>query len=44
MWKNLDECSLFRDLQEAKIPDITQRLKGEADACRYALQLCCKAG
>ena len=34
MWKNLDECSLFRDLQEAQIPDLTQCLKGEGGADR----------
>ena len=34
MWKNLDECSLFQNLQKTKTPDITQRLKGEAGAYR----------
>ena len=34
MWKNLDECSLFRDLQEAQIPDLRQCLKGESGANR----------
>ena len=34
MWKNLDECSLFRDLREAQIPDLRQCLKGEGGANR----------
>ena len=36
MWKNLDECSLFRDLQEAQIPDLTQWMKGTGGANRIA--------
>ena len=34
MWKNLDACSLFRDLQEAAIPNITQLMKGDSGAYR----------
>ena len=34
MWKNLDECSLFRDLQKAQIPDLKQWMKGDSGAYR----------
>ncbi|EEV19695.1 glucose-6-phosphate isomerase [Treponema vincentii ATCC 35580] len=34
MWKNLDECSFLRDLQEAQIPDLTQWIHGEGGAYR----------
>lgn len=34
MWKNLDECSFLRDLQEAQIPDLTQWMHGEGGAYR----------
>ena len=34
MWKNLDECSFLRDLQEAQIPDLTQWMYGEGGAYR----------
>ena len=34
MWKNLDECTLFQDLQEAEIPDLTQWMKGDGGAYR----------
>ena len=34
MWKNLDKCSLFKDLQEAKISDITQCLNGQSGPYR----------
>ena len=34
MWKNLDECSFLRDLQEAQIPDLTQWMHGEGGSYR----------
>ena len=34
MWKNLDECSFLRDLQEAQIPDLTQWMHGGGGAYR----------
>ena len=34
MWKNLDECTRFQDLQEAEIPDLTQWMKGDGGAYR----------
>ena len=36
MWRNMDECPVFEDLQAARIPDITVGMKGDYGEYRIA--------